>query len=127
MANQIYETREAVTQTPGGMVRDTVTATDSPTRRYRVAERLAQIITGIVASLLAIRFVLSLLGANRGNSFAELIYGLTQPLVAPFFGLFGYTMKYGVARFELETLVAITVYALVGFGIARLLSLGRVR
>jgi hypothetical protein len=47
--------------------------------------------------------------------------------VAPFFGLLGYTMQYGVARFELETLVAMLVYALVGYGLARLVNIGRVR
>lgn len=47
------------------------------------------------------------------------------PFVAPFFGLFGYTVKYGVSRFEIETLVAIIVYSLVGYGIAKALTIGQ--
>jgi len=71
--------------------------------------------------------VLSLLGANRGSGFGQLIYGVTAPLVAPFFGLFGYNMQYGVVRFEIETVVAMVVYGLIGYAIARLVSLGRIR
>jgi len=48
-------------------------------------------------------------------------------LVAPFFGLFGYTFQYGVARVEIETLVAIVVYSLIGYGIGRLLAVGHSR
>lgn len=88
-----------------------------------ISERALSIIVGFVVSILAIRFVLSLLGANRNNGFADLIYSATYPLVAPFFGLFGYKFEYGVARFEVETLVAIAVYALIGYGIGRLLAL----
>jgi hypothetical protein len=75
--------------------------------------------------LIAIRFVLSLLGANPDNMFADLIYSLSYPLVAPFFGLFGYTLQYGVARFEFESLVAMLVYGLVGYGLARMMSATR--
>jgi len=92
-----------------------------------MAERVVSIITGFVAAILAIRFVLTLLGANHGNAFAQLIYSITYPFVAPFFGLFGYTFQYGVARFEVETLVAILVYSLIGYGIGRLLSVGHTR
>jgi uncharacterized protein YggT (Ycf19 family) len=92
-----------------------------------MAERIVMLITGFVLSLLGIRVVLSLLGANEANPFASLIYGLTAPLVAPFFGLFGYTMQYGVVRLEIETLVAMLVYLLIGYGISRLMSVGRLR
>lgn len=35
------------------------------------------------------------------------------------------TVEYGVARFEFETLVAIAVYTLVGYGIVKFIELGR--
>lgn len=88
-------------------------------------EMIIYYILGLLEGLLAIRFVLSLLGANQNNGFAQFIYNLTYPFVAPFFGLFGYTFQYGVARFEFETLVAMAIYALIGYAIARLLSIGR--
>jgi len=108
--------------------REVVGETDEvAVERSSTAERVVSIITGFVAAILAIRFVLTLLGANRGNGFADVIYSTTYPLVAPFFGLFGYTFQYGVARVEIETLVAIVVYSLIGYGIGRLLAVGHSR
>jgi uncharacterized protein YggT (Ycf19 family) len=127
MSDRIYESREALQHTPEGVVRDRVVASESPARPYALAERIILWVTGLVLALLGIRVILSLLGANQASPFAALIYGLTAPLVAPFFGLFGYTMHYGVVRLEIETLVAMLVYALIGYGLARLAGLGRVR
>lgn len=88
------------------------------------AARIVWLIAGVLEGLLAIRFLLSLLGANRLNAFADFIYSVTQPLVAPFFGLFNYQPQYGVGRFEYETLVAMLVYGLIAWVIARLLTVG---
>lgn len=115
------------------VVRETVSPTgDTATRTRTVTstasagitgERIIQYIVGVIESLLAIRVVLSLLGANRGNAFAELIYGVTAPLVAPFSGLLGYQFQAGVARLEIETLIAMAVYGLIGWGISKLFTL----
>lgn len=88
-------------------------------------EMIIYYIVGLVEAFLAIRFVLSLLGALQSNGFAQFIYNLTYPLVAPFFGLFGYSFQYGVARFEFETLIAMAVYSLIGYAVVRLLRIGR--
>ncbi len=110
-------------------VRTTETTTDvpvSPASEYRmsVAERVIYLLGGILLGLLAIRFLLSLLGANRNNGFADFIYGVTHPFVSPFFGLFNYREQFGVSRFEFETLIAMVVYALVIWAIARLATVG---
>lgn len=89
------------------------------------AERVVYFIAGIILVILAFRFVLSLLGANRGNGFADFIYSFSYPFVAPFFGLFGYNVQYGVSRFEIETLVAMAVYALIAYGIAKMIRIAR--
>ncbi len=91
----------------------------------RTIERVIYYITGVLLTLLAFRFVLSLLGANRENPFADFIFGVSYPFVAPFFGLFGYDVQYGVSRFEIETLVAIAVYALLAYGIVKLIRIVR--
>ena len=127
MAERVYTSTEALHRTDDGVVRERVVGEDSPARPYAAAERIVMLITGFVLAILGIRVVLSLLGANQANAFASLIYNLTAPLVAPFFGLFGYTMRYGVVRLEIETLVAMVVYGLIGYGIARLVSVGRIR
>ena len=82
-------------------------------------------ITSVVLALIAVRFVLALLGANPDNTFANLVYTITYPLVVPFFGLFGYQLQLGVARFEFESLVAMLVYGLIGYGLARMTSAAR--
>lgn len=90
-----------------------------------LAARVVQFIGGILISLLAIRFVLALLGANRDNAFADMIFGLSYPFVAPFFGLFGIEPTYGRTVLELSTLVAMLVYALIFWGLSRLFTLNR--
>lgn len=89
------------------------------------AERIVYFISGIILTILAFRFILSLLGANRDNGFADFIYSFSYPFVAPFFGLFGYEVEYGVARFEIETLVAMAVYGLVAYAIAKMIRIAR--
>ena len=63
--------------------------------RMTVAERIIYLIGGIIITLLAIRFILMLLGANRGSGFADFIYTVSHPFAAPFFGLFSYDETFG--------------------------------
>jgi uncharacterized protein YggT (Ycf19 family) len=93
--------------------------------RMNVAERIVWLVAGIVMGLLALRFLLRLLGANPNNGFADFIYNLSYPFAAPFFGLFNYTAQLNTGRFEFETLIAILVYALVAWLIARVVTLGK--
>lgn len=90
-----------------------------------VATRIVNLIGGIIISVLALRFLLSLFGANRGNVIADFIYDVSHPFVAPFFGLFNYTPQFGAARFEFETLVAIAFYAIATMLIVGILNIGR--
>lgn len=87
--------------------------------------RIVWYIAGVLLVLLAFRFVLALLGANPSNGFADFIYSLSHPFVAPFFSLFGYNLQYGVSRFETFTLVAAAVYAIVAYGLARLITINK--
>ena len=80
------------------------------------------LIFGIIEGLIAIRFILRALGANPGNSFAAFIYGVTAPLIAPFVGLFG-TPQYQGGVLELHSIVAILIYALLAWVIAKVLWL----
>ena len=63
--------------------------------------------------LIAIRFVLKLLPAKPEAGFARLIYSVTAPLVAPFVGLLGNPASSTGNQFEVTSLAAIAVYALV--------------
>ncbi len=79
----------------------------------------------VLLVLLAFRFVLAVLAANPANVFANFVYSVSTPFVAPFFTLFGYHVAYGVSRMELFTLVAMAVYWLIGLGLVRLVLITR--
>jgi len=86
--------------------------------------RVVWFITALVVTFLLLRVVLALLGANLENQFASLIYTVTDPFVSGFRGLLQVgQFQAGVSRFELETLVAAGVYALIGWGIASAIQL----
>jgi uncharacterized protein YggT (Ycf19 family) len=114
-------TSERISERTSTGVQEEPATTDSTV----TAARVIWYMVGAIATILAIRFGLSLLGANRGNPFADLIYTISYPFVAPFFGLFGYQVSYGVSRFEIETLVAIAIYVVLGYGLVRLVTINR--
>lgn len=71
---------------------------------------------GMLVTLLSIRFVLRLLGANPENGFAHLINQLSAPFMAPFSTLFiSPTTGEGVNIFDVNALIAIAVYSLLGY------------
>ena len=119
MADRII--REEVPTTTAPM-QQAVVATPGP---GTVAARVIWYVAGVLLVLLAFRFVLALLGANPSNGFANFIYGTSHPFVAPFFSLFSYNTQLGVSRVEIYTLVAMAVYAVIAWGLARLVTLGR--
>ncbi len=76
-------------------------------------------IFGLIEGLILVRFILKALGANPSAGFAEFIYGITAPLVAPFYGLFGNPAAQG-SVLELHSIVALVVYALLAWLIGKL-------
>lgn len=76
-----------------------------------------------MAALLLFRFILSLFGASVDTSFVSFVYDLTAPFMIPFDGMFGASPGVGDFRIEFEVIVAIVVYALVFFGLARLVRI----
>lgn len=80
-------------------------------------------IVAVIAILIAIRLVLKLLAANTESSFTSLVYGVTNPLVAPFQNIFGTPAAGNGAVFEVSSLLAIAIYLLVGWLLTRLVQL----
>ena len=52
------------------------------------ARRVISLLFGILAVLIAIRILLLLLVANQTNAIVDFVYGITEPFVAPFRGIF---------------------------------------
>ncbi len=92
-----------------------------PTYNYR-AEQAIWFVVGVVDALLIIRFLLKLLGASLASGFVRFMYDLTAVLVAPFHGIFN-TVASGRSVLEPESVVAIAIYTLIGWGLAVLIRL----
>lgn len=100
---------------------DTV-AYDPYESRRLAGHRLTQLIYWIFAlieGLIAIRVILKALGANQAAGFAQFIYSVTAPLVAPFVGLFT-NPTYQGSVLELSSIVAMIVYALIAWLLGKL-------
>ena len=79
-------------------------------------------VVGVIDVLIAVRFFLKLLGASAQSGFVNFIYGVSSPLVAPFHGIFPNSGS-GANTFESGSLVALVVYALIGWGIVVLIRI----
>lgn len=93
--------------------------------RQVLISRITQYVFSVLLVLLALRFVLGVLGANPLSGFASFISGVTRPFTAPFYGLFGQPTPNGVGHIEIYTLVAMVVYTLVAWGIAKAVTINR--
>src|SRR2546423_7512784 len=112
---------------PGTPVAPATTSTTSRRSVYREGSNNSRAtqavwwIVGFIDVLIAIRFVLKLFGANPAP-FVRFMYDVTWPLVAPFHGIFNTTQE-GRSILEPESLVAIAIYALIGWGLVSLIRL----
>src|SRR5438445_4868126 len=114
-----YRTVERPTS---GVDRVESVAYDPYADRRLAAHRVVQLVYwvfGLIEGLILIRFFLKALGANPSAGFAQFIYGITAPLVAPFYGLFGNPTAQG-SVLELHSIVALIAYALLAWLVVRL-------
>lgn len=89
-------------------------------------EYLVYFLFGIIEVLLAFRLVFKLIGASLSSVFVGFIYGLTGVFILPFEGIFRRWFTQGVETtsiFEPSTLVAIIVYAVLAWGIVKLVRI----
>ena len=75
---------------------------------------------GVLEVVLVLRFIFRLLGASQDNSFLLFLYNLSQVFVAPFHGIFHDQVLGTHSIFELSTLIAMVVFALLGWGLVAL-------
>jgi hypothetical protein len=115
IVKETVTTREGTKETP-----EKTEASTSQTVQY-----LVYFFFGALEILLAFRLVFKLAGANSLNAFVGLIYGVTGIFILPFQGIFHSGLAQGVETtsvFEPSTLIAIIVYAVIAWGIVKLLS-----
>jgi hypothetical protein len=77
----------------------------------------------VLEVVLFLRLLFRLLGANTANNFITFLYNLSHIFVGPFNGIFNDQTLGQTGVFEVSTIIAMLVYALIAWGIV---SLGRV-
>jgi len=97
-----------------------------PEREQRIftfkATQLIWLLFGFLEALIALRIGLMLIGANPGSPIVALIYGFTSLFLFPFTGLIG-SPSAGNMVLELSSLFAMLIYALIAWGIERVVWL----
>jgi len=94
-----------------------------PERAEARAEKKNQVIwyiVGLLDILLALRIIFLMLGAHN-TGFASLIYGITDPFVSLFKGIFA-SPQVDSAYFDTAGLLAIVIYTLIGWGLSALID-----
>jgi hypothetical protein len=92
------------------------------------AKRVVYYILGALEVLLAFRLVFKLLGANPGSGFVSFIYSVSQVFLAPFTAIFRSASTQGIetkAVLEPSTIIGMIVYALIAWGIVKLIIIMR--
>ena len=110
----------------GTVVQEEVRTTNARAGTKVTITNVTWYVYGFIAILLALRFILKLTGANSTNAFVNLVYSVSGIFSVPFDTIFGVTKaSTGTISsvFEPSILVAIAVYALVAWGIVKLMSL----
>ncbi len=96
-----------------------IVSTVNPARR---AMDLIYLVFGVIDGLLLIRLVLKLLGANTTAAFTQWVYDVTAFFLAPFRNLLP-TIGNNQSQLEMSVIVAILVYALIAWVMARLMAI----
>lgn len=107
---------------------NTNTVTQAPSKKEatssQTVEYLVYFFFGLLEVLLAFRLVFKLAGASVGSAFVGLIYGITGIFILPFEGIFRRGFTQGIETtsvLEPSALVALIVYAVLAWGIVKLL------
>lgn len=118
--NVIYE-RTEVAASPGVEQVEAVVIDPYAQRRARIykLQQGLYLLFGVIEALIAIRFVLKLLGANAAAPFVAYMYAVTAPLVSPFVGIFGAFQTNG-SVLEPHSLVALIIYPLLAWLLLKL-------
>ena len=91
-----------------------------------LTRRVVALLFGVLVVLIAVRFLLLALAANAGNALVDFIYGVSEPFVEVFRGVFSFDHFSPVGRsvIDVAALVAIVGYALLALLIIAILRLG---
>lgn len=93
--------------------------------RRTIISRITQLIwlfLGVLEAFIGLRVLLKLIAANPDNPLAKLVYGFSELFLWPFQGLTVEPSAQGMVL-EIPAIIAMFVYALIGWAIVRLIWL----
>ncbi|MDQ3159152.1 MAG: YggT family protein [bacterium] len=102
--------------------------TDVPADVKTTSQNVVWYILGFIEILIAFRFALKLFGADPASSFVTFVYNVTGVLTLPFDSIFGVTeATTGETQsvFEPSIVVAAAVYAVIAWGIVKLITINQ--
>jgi uncharacterized protein YggT (Ycf19 family) len=114
-----HEEQRVVSEGPMPPEESEVVSTFNPGWR---AVQLVYLVFGVIDGLLLIRLVLKLLGANPTAAFSNWIYNVTDIFLGPFKNILP-SVGNTTSLLELSVVLAILVYALLGWAIARFVAI----
>ncbi|MGL5831098.1 MAG: YggT family protein [Candidatus Altimarinota bacterium] len=94
--------------------------------RYRNLQQIVYYIAGAIEILILFRLAFKITGANPASGFVGFIYAISDIFVLPFRAVFDNATTTGVettAVFEPASLIAIAVYAVLAWGIAKFIAI----
>jgi hypothetical protein len=118
--------KESVTSENEGQTAAVTTEVKREASGSQTIEYIMYFFLGLLDILLAFRFIFKLTGASTSSGFVNFIYNSTRIFILPFEGIFSRGTAEGMettAIFEPATLVAIIVYAILVWGIVRLVHI----
>lgn len=86
-------------------------------------QRVIYYVLGVIEAILAIRFVLKLIAANPNNAFTQGVYAVSWVFDFPFNGVVSNVNLGNGSVIEFFSIVAIIVYLLGGWALAKLVGL----
>jgi hypothetical protein len=86
-------------------------------------ESAVGVLFGSIEAALAMRLIFKILGARATNAFVNVLYQFTGIFVGPFAGIFGGNPSFGRFELDVAAIIAMIVYAVIGFGALQLTKL----
>lgn len=118
-------TEKSITTNEGGQTVE-LNSTKVQASSFQTIEYLIYFFFGALEILLALRLILRIFGAAVNNGFVDGIYSLSKLFISPFEGIFSRTYSQGLETtsvLEPATLVAILIYAVIAWGIVKLVRI----
>ena len=107
------------------IILDVYSVNETPEKNLKVT-KVVYYILGIFEILFSFRLIFKILGANPDSGFVSFIYAVSGIFMAPFTGIFRSAVTQGIETksvLEATTIIAMIVYAIVAYGIVRLIGI----